>query len=98
MFRRLNTGASSAPAPVNGFGARMAAMLGLTWRGTLSPLAAASGPAEIMRPNWKPDGESVTLDLRVIIERRAETATSKSLRARFLKTHCGLAAIIANGR
>ena len=49
----------------------MAAMLGLTWRATKSPLVEASGPAESMRPNLKPDGESATRDLRVIIERRA---------------------------
>jgi len=64
MCRPLNTGASYALAPVSGFGARMAAMLGQMWRGTPSPLAAASGRAESMNPNWKPDGENVTRDLR----------------------------------
>jgi hypothetical protein len=76
----------------------MAAMLGLTWRGTPSPLAAASGPAENMRPNLKPDGESVTHDLRAIIERRAATATNKSLRGRYLRTHHGLAVMTGRGR
>ena len=49
----------------------MAAMLGLPWRGIPSPLVAASGPAENTRPNLTPAGESVTRDLRLIIERRA---------------------------
>ena len=96
MCRPLNTGALSAPAPVSGFGARMAAMLGLPWRGTKSPLAAAYGPVESMRPNWKPDGENVTLDLRVIIERRAvmqgnrNAAQAAAYRARHM--------ILAKGR
>ena len=96
MCRPLNTGASSAPAPVSGFGARMAAMLGLPWRGTPSPLAAASGPVESMNPNLNPDGASVIPDLKVIIERRAlmqgnrNAAQAAAYRARHL--------ILAKGR
>ena len=74
----------------------MAAMLGLPWRGTKSPLVATSGPAEITRPNSTPVGESVTRDLRLIIERRAVVQGNRNAAQaeRYRRLHL----ILAKGR